>query len=617
MEWVNGRKVSRNDPCPCGSGRKLKKCCLKLIRNLKQKHIQDYLPDMGTYLSALDLWPEPIDEDDVLAFFRRYDGEDLAQTLARFGVILQDRSRKRANDAELELLQIILPPIWFKKAYLWLHSGKCQTALPRILLLTAIRFSMICPQTGKRGIKIRGNEKNIGPALLQLSSILEEDTTVLLKKAKTQPEKRSVLAASFYRNAFYDHPENQGTELGRYWALLMKAPEAVQQRFPKEAYCFNERYKELLGFSVLIKIGITQAVYRYYQRPVEAIIGNPRRFLLGEGYLNGLIDEVRDAAFKALKSLSMKWSEHVSRMKRISGNGIKKKLQFFTLYDKPFVETDGAGFYPLDTQFVSQQGTEGIYWELFNALKADGATAELTLLRTHFGRCVEWYVSEIMRPSALKEPKVVWLDWDDDFKTNKEVSVPDAVVYHKEILYFIEVTTSAVTPAVAISGEPHALREALEKIWFKGHGKRPGKLVQLQRAIDAYSNGLLMLNGLDGRPVRSVLPVIVTLRPLPQFPIISDWYRQIMEENGLSANFINTVTFTDLREIEAISSAQATEIDWGIIERKLNSPSSTSSLSNFMVYNLKISEIPRHAKVQEWMHESFDAIEHSLFGRSI
>ena len=26
---VTGKKVRRNDPCPCGSGKKYKKCCMK------------------------------------------------------------------------------------------------------------------------------------------------------------------------------------------------------------------------------------------------------------------------------------------------------------------------------------------------------------------------------------------------------------------------------------------------------------------------------------------------------------------------------------------------------------------------------------------------------------
>ncbi len=28
-----GSKTGRNDPCPCGSGKKYKKCCLKLQRS--------------------------------------------------------------------------------------------------------------------------------------------------------------------------------------------------------------------------------------------------------------------------------------------------------------------------------------------------------------------------------------------------------------------------------------------------------------------------------------------------------------------------------------------------------------------------------------------------------
>ncbi|MCC5904895.1 MAG: SEC-C domain-containing protein [Balneolaceae bacterium] len=27
--WANLNDVGRNDPCPCGSGRKYKKCCLR------------------------------------------------------------------------------------------------------------------------------------------------------------------------------------------------------------------------------------------------------------------------------------------------------------------------------------------------------------------------------------------------------------------------------------------------------------------------------------------------------------------------------------------------------------------------------------------------------------
>ncbi len=43
---TKGRKVGRNDPCPCGSGLKYKKCCLDKSRSsflrLKEKYLQNY-----------------------------------------------------------------------------------------------------------------------------------------------------------------------------------------------------------------------------------------------------------------------------------------------------------------------------------------------------------------------------------------------------------------------------------------------------------------------------------------------------------------------------------------------------------------------------------------------
>jgi methionyl aminopeptidase len=43
---TKGRKVGRNDPCPCGSGLKYKKCCLDKNRSsflrLKEKYLQNY-----------------------------------------------------------------------------------------------------------------------------------------------------------------------------------------------------------------------------------------------------------------------------------------------------------------------------------------------------------------------------------------------------------------------------------------------------------------------------------------------------------------------------------------------------------------------------------------------
>ncbi len=617
MRWIDGRKVGRNDPCPCGGGLKLKKCCVRLADHTERRAVADRLPEMGIYVMATDLWPEPVSEETIQSSFSRFDGVDLAQTLAKLGVILQSRSEGRANEDELFLLRVILPAVWFNKIRLWLQIGNRRTALHRLLLLAAIRLAMICSTENGIGLKLQGREKELGPALLRLSSVLESDIASLLRSATTQPEKRAVLSASFYRNAFYDHVENLGNELGRYWALLMRAPDAVALRYTKEVYPLNQRYEELLGFPVILRMSVVFAVHRYYQRPVEEIIGDPQRFLLGEDYFAPITLENRSKVLTAMKSLSLTWNEHVAKMEELGEGKPDNKMQFFTLYDKPFVETEGGGFFPLDVQFLWQQGIEGTYWHLFNAVKATGSADELGRLRAYFGRCVEWYVSEILRSRTPEEARTVWLDWDEDFQAVEGSPIPDAVVYENGVLYFIEVTTSAVTPTEAISGDPVVLRAGLERVWFEGSGKRPGKLVQLQKSLDAYSSGSLVLRGFGNRPVRRVLPIVVSFRPLPQFPVISNWYGEIMREEGLPKSFCDTVTFMDIRDVEAMGPLKSLGIDWSIVERKLDSAVRARSISNFLIFDLGVRQIPRHEKVETWMRESFSAIEHSLFGREL
>ena len=39
-------KIGRNDPCPCGSGKKYKKCCLSFNPQEKEKIIQGYIKDV-------------------------------------------------------------------------------------------------------------------------------------------------------------------------------------------------------------------------------------------------------------------------------------------------------------------------------------------------------------------------------------------------------------------------------------------------------------------------------------------------------------------------------------------------------------------------------------------
>ena len=66
-------KIGRNDPCPCGSGKKYKKCCLEKDRHLKN------LPD-----NALNRLKEE---------FSKYDQEDLIKTLAALSICPENQSQ--------------------------------------------------------------------------------------------------------------------------------------------------------------------------------------------------------------------------------------------------------------------------------------------------------------------------------------------------------------------------------------------------------------------------------------------------------------------------------------------------------------------------------------------
>jgi hypothetical protein len=45
-EQISGKKVWRNEPCPCESGKKFKKCCLSLQQEARQSLPRDQMADI-------------------------------------------------------------------------------------------------------------------------------------------------------------------------------------------------------------------------------------------------------------------------------------------------------------------------------------------------------------------------------------------------------------------------------------------------------------------------------------------------------------------------------------------------------------------------------------------
>lgn len=65
-------KPGRNDPCPCGSGKKYKRCCMKVVkRNLSQLGFQraflKVVKDMGGEIDVSFADLAALDQEEVLA----------------------------------------------------------------------------------------------------------------------------------------------------------------------------------------------------------------------------------------------------------------------------------------------------------------------------------------------------------------------------------------------------------------------------------------------------------------------------------------------------------------------------------------------------------------------
>jgi hypothetical protein len=66
---MNNPKVGRNDPCPCGSGKKYKHCCLNLSRGLP---LSEPMPELPQELQALLAGRQFESLEELQAFVTQY-----------------------------------------------------------------------------------------------------------------------------------------------------------------------------------------------------------------------------------------------------------------------------------------------------------------------------------------------------------------------------------------------------------------------------------------------------------------------------------------------------------------------------------------------------------------
>lgn len=600
MKWIDGSSVDAYAPCPCGVGQKFKWCCYKLAA--------ESLPasfELGQFLIVEDLWPAESREVPSLGLINDFDPMDLVYTLAKINWMLDSQYPHRAGPVELELLRRFLPEGWFRKVDLWLSTRKRWTALPRGTVILAIELAML-NVTSSDGHSVAGNETKLGKALLQVSSSRDHGDET---RGRSSGAKRALLA-SIYRDSLRDHSLDFGWSLARHWRMVCKSEKACLARHPNGYYDFRGRYEALGGVSYEAMISAGIALWTHYKRPAEEMTSDPGHFIVGSRFWDEILPGPRPELQKAVKKVTLEWAQYVGAM-NATGEGASRAVHS-SLYRWPLLQLRPDVRILLDLSYLERRFTDGIYWELHDLIRDGGDPKELSTLRDNFGHVVEWHASEVLRHTlAGQEGKALWLDWDNEFSGPGRR--PDAAVKEGETLFLLEVTSSAVSPAIATSGKLDLIEESLRQVWF-GKGRRSAKLKQLAQCVTDFQSGALLLKRLDSAEIKNVIPIYVSLRPVPQLAALRQWYEELMRSESLPPRFIRDIMFLDIEEFEAFCALKGQGREWtALLRARQSSPLGGSSLRNFLLMS-KIG-MPRSEMVTQSLDEIFNDATQRMFGK--
>jgi hypothetical protein len=600
LRWPgDGTPIALYEKCRCGSGRVFRECCLAFV-------VEPLTADehrIRTYVMCADLWPQDrVSLDDVLSTIARFDPRDLTQTLARINVRMQDDYFNPRSTLELAVLRLFFPPDWHWKLEQWILSGKRAKAFHKLLFPSILLKTLAGANAAQSAITVKGNETTIGPLALRFNQVLEDDYQQLKDQADSESGKKRVLYASIYRQAFYSHVEAYPDSLGRIWHLVTKGIPAGAAKGRSADFDFEAEFTSTFFFGFRDMLAYGFAVLAHYSLENRDLFIEPAHFILNRtSFKNVVSSDRRVESERIFDYLGLPWDKHIAEASRAVARASPQNLyQLYSLYDHPLIEMPDGAIFPLDAQFLRACVTEGAYWALFNALIRQGREREL---RDAFGHATEWYAGQLLRESCRTAGDgKLWLDWDGEIR-GSGTQKPDGVLREEGTLYFIEVTTSSVSPGQASSGDPDVLAAAFKKLWF---GESP-KLVQLANAMAAFERGDLTLHGVDRAEITHIRPVFVVLRDFPQWPVLMDWYRELMREGGMTERFIEDILLIDIEELEELANRLLHGDTWtSILGQKRLSSHPDMSMHNFLCLTDRARE--RHPLLERAVTEAGNAI---------
>jgi hypothetical protein len=534
-------------------------------------------------LTLQDLWPETRSDlgslDELIV---QFDPEDLVQTLARINVYLQNVRAASRAERELELMPLFLPPVWATKAQWALKSGRSATLLDRLTLLAAIRRTISLAPRALRSIKPNEGRELVGQICLRLNDLVAQHESPP-DRGMPPLQAAANAEAGLFRYAFYAGSEPYEVSLGRYWALIRHGLAAGAKRFGAPVD-FEEIFANTFGMSWAQMSAFGFVVYTHYSEVNATLFSSPEQFIVhGDALRSVLPPEDHDRARRIFDYLSMALSEGPVPSDEVGPQDLYRLQQ---LYDHPLFVTRRGGIFAMDTQLLRARITEGAYWALFGHLLGHDVPKRAYALRDAFGHATEWYAAQVLgdaMPATGAEQRL-WLAWNNDLEGVKG-GRPDAVVLENGTFYFFEITSSFVRPGEASSGSGEVLAAALRRVWLgDGDEGASGKLVQLQRGIHAFRSGAWRLAGYSGSTTLRIVPILVSLRSVPQVDVLDQWYRSLMSDGALQPWFLKDLRFFDLADVEQMAQASIAKLSWNaILAAHASSPYRDSSIFSYIV----------------------------------
>jgi hypothetical protein len=612
--WIDGSSVGRNDPCPCGSGKKFKKCsCRTLVELLPARTSFPY----GLSLSIEDIEPRiPATVEATLAEVRRYAGPELAQVLGRVNVFLADEHKRFGGPIEMGLAESLFPKRDVRRVLLWIETRVRHKLLVRDSLRALIQLAIV---EDKDGLSLGDPQelRGLGFLVLRMNRVTHEPLFQATSSIVGADAKRFLILGDLFRTFFVQYSDSFGPALARYSAIQTQGLQAAAQR--GAIFDFEAAFQKVVGQPYDLTMAVGFLVWSYYEQLRSEFPKQERPFALEYGYLAKIESEdVRSVVIGVLEYYSADWRTHVENLRTSCSKRERRGIEHPalsayapTIYSHPFVHVRGRGYFPLDLEYLASRLTEGVYWAVFDKL----SDAEKWSLNGAFGYAAEWYVARILRASfRTTEERSVWLDWDGEFEADQKCTPPDAVVIEGDTAFIIEVTTVATSPSTATDGNWEKIEAGLKEQWFGGGGKR-AKLLQLNNAANSILTRRVRAEGLDPDRIKTVYPMLVNLRTFPQTPPLTARYREIVLEKGLPESFVERLTFLDFSELEWLCSLRLDGKLWTkVLEDKRASDRATDSMHNY----LSSSPYPWewHPEVKEILKRASDTYSRLLFGDS-